>query len=380
MTRRRRTGLLALLVLTGAFLGLGVSEVRRDTTPPRLYLDVARRAEVGDAVALAVSADEPVTYVVRYGDQRYERVTQDLALSLTAVSGATPVHVRATDGSGNATETTVTLMGLAAPAPHVQAARSVQAGDPLGVRLAWPSDSAAVEDVAVTFDGRTVRVLRVDHGAKAIVPVPLGTPVGAYVLDVRVTDEFGRLHRETRDVAVREPPHPVEQLHLKPSTLALVTPEAQRLERDTLARVEAAAAPDPLWTAPFERPIEGVPSAGFGSARRYAPGGPVSYHTGLDLAAPQGTPIHATNDGTVVVAGDYPIKGGLVVLDHGGGVFSLYFHQSEIRVQVGEHVRRGQVVGLVGTTGLSTGPHLHWEMQVDGVPTNPLAWVDRTFP
>jgi len=380
MTPRRRRALIALLVLGAALLGLGVSEVRRDTTPPQLYLDGPRRAEAGQRVRLSISANEPVSYAIRYGQRDETNVTQDWTVELTALQGARPVRIRATDGAGNVTETVMTLTGVPAPVPRVSAARRLEAGDPLGVRLVWPPGSASVEDVAVSFHGVPARVLRVSGGAKAIVPVPLATPGGAYALDVRVTDEFGEVHEETRDVAVQDRAQPVEQLHLEPRTLALVTPEAAELERDTLARVEARGAPDPLWTAPFEMPIQGVESAGFGSARRYAPGGPVSYHTGLDLAAPEGTPIHATNDGEVVVAGPYPIKGGLVVIDHGGGVFSLYFHQSTVLAAVGQRVERGDVIGLVGTTGLSTGPHLHWEMQVGGVPTNPLAWVDRTFP
>lgn len=80
------------------------------------------------------------------------------------------------------------------------------------------------------------------------------------------------------------------------------------------------------------------------------------------------------------VAGFFPIKGGLVVLDHGGGVFSLYFHQSHIRVAVGDEVKRGAVIGEVGTTGLSTGPHLHWETRVNEVATNPLEWVGKVVP
>jgi len=106
----------------------------------------------------------------------------------------------------------------------------------------------------------------------------------------------------------------------------------------------------------------------------------VSHHSGLDLASPEGTPIHATNDGTVVLARELPISGNVVAIDHGDGVVSLYFHQSKILVHDGESVKRGDIIGRVGTTGLSTGPHLHWEMRVDGVPTNPLAWVGHTFP
>ena len=84
--------------------------------------------------------------------------------------------------------------------------------------------------------------------------------------------------------------------------------------------------------------------------------------------------------GIVQVADFYPIKGGLVAIDHGGGVTSLYFHQSKILVSVGDEVARGDVIGESGATGLVTGPHLHWEMQVLGRPSDPLSWVERLVP
>ena len=127
-------------------------------------------------------------------------------------------------------------------------------------------------------------------------------------------------------------------------------------------------------------PIGGVNTSGFGDARRYAQGGPVSFHYGLDLAAPMGTPVHATNVGRVLIAGHYPIKGGFIAVDHGGGVMSYYFHLSSVNVVDGQLVQRGEVIGEVGSEGLSTGPHLHWEMRVHEEATNPLEWVDRTFP
>ena len=106
----------------------------------------------------------------------------------------------------------------------------------------------------------------------------------------------------------------------------------------------------------------------------------MSFHYGLDLAAPLGTPILATNSGRVVIADHYPIKGGWVAIDHGAGVMSYYFHMIRIYVQDGQMVERGEVIGEVGSEGLSTGPHLHWEMRVHGEASNPLAWVGRTFP
>jgi murein DD-endopeptidase MepM/ murein hydrolase activator NlpD len=118
----------------------------------------------------------------------------------------------------------------------------------------------------------------------------------------------------------------------------------------------------------------------FGAARRYTPKDPPVYHYGQDFGVPAGTPVRATNDGVVTISGDYAIRGGLVGIDHGAAVTSLYFHMSKRLVKVGQRVHRGDVIGLVGTTGFSTGPHLHWEMRVRGEATAPLEWVGKLWP
>lgn len=380
MRRFRRPAFILLVVLSAALAGLAASEARRDTTPPKLYVEAPARAEVGTDAKLFVSANEPVTYRVRYGAFDASKVTQDWHLALATRAGATPVDIVATDGAGNTTDTTTVIDGVAAPDPQVAAQRELMAGDPLAVHVSWPTVAARVTAVTVRFDGKDERLLRSSDGARAIVPVPLSTAPGAYTLAVSVTDEFGFHHHATQSVAVTALPGKIELIHLSPQVAATDTPEAWAQDQKALQAAFAESGPTPDWSAPFEIPIKGVESAGFGSARRYAPGGPVSRHTGLDLAAPEGTPIHASNDGVVLLARKLPISGNTVAIDHGDGIVSLYFHQSKILVQVGQAVTRGEVIGLVGTTGLSTGPHLHWEMRVDGVPTNPLAWVGQVFP
>lgn len=387
MRRYRRPAVILLVVLSAALAGLAVSEARRDTTPPQLYIQAPGRVEAGTSAELLITADEPVTYQVRYGAFGESKVTQDWKLMLTAVAGQVPVDIKATDGAGNSTDEQAVIDGVPAPTPQVTSLGQVHGGDPLGVAIAWPQDSAAVTGVTVTFDGAPARVIRQagglpegQVGAEAIAPVPLGTPPGAYTLKVTVADEFGLQHVATRSIEVAEPKQPVEFIHLKPSVLAQATTENAAIEQRAFDDAFGTTGPTPDWQGPFEMPMKAVKSAGFGSARRYAVGGPVSYHTGLDLAAEAGAPIHAVNDGVVAIAEELPISGNVVAIDHGAGVFSLYFHQSKILVHVGERVTRGQVIGLVGTTGLSTGPHLHWEMRIDGVPTNPLAWVGHRYP
>ena len=98
-------------------------------------------------------------------------------------------------------------------------------------------------------------------------------------------------------------------------------------------------------------------------------------HAGVDIAASQGTPIKAAGDGVVKMAGVNGGYGNWTLIDHGGGLATGYAHQSRIAVSIGQHVSTGEVIGYVGSTGASTGPHLHWEVRVNGNPVDPMGWV-----
>jgi len=115
-------------------------------------------------------------------------------------------------------------------------------------------------------------------------------------------------------------------------------------------------------------------SSPFG-VRRIVNGVPSGVHKGVDFAAPQGTPVLATLSGRVVLAGYLPLTGNTVIIDHGWGLMSLYAHLSEIKVKNGEFVKRGQVIGKVGSTGRSTGPHLHFGVYLNDVAVDPLNFL-----
>jgi murein DD-endopeptidase MepM/ murein hydrolase activator NlpD len=115
-------------------------------------------------------------------------------------------------------------------------------------------------------------------------------------------------------------------------------------------------------------PVPGPITSGFGP--RWG-----SFHYGLDIGAGFGTPIHAAAAGTVIYAGWYDGFGNFVIVDHGGGLSTTYGHQSQIAVSVGEHVEQGQLIGYVGSTGFSTGPHLDFEVRVNGTPVDPLGYL-----
>jgi murein DD-endopeptidase MepM/ murein hydrolase activator NlpD len=125
----------------------------------------------------------------------------------------------------------------------------------------------------------------------------------------------------------------------------------------------------------FVWPLHGRISSHFGWRNVSVAGN--RFHGGVDIAAPSGTPIRAARGGVVTRSGWVGAYGYLVVLDHGGGWETRYAHLSRIDVRVGERVAQGAVVGLVGSTGASTGPHLHFEIRRDGLALDPLAYLER---
>ena len=126
----------------------------------------------------------------------------------------------------------------------------------------------------------------------------------------------------------------------------------------------------PRWRTPFLPPVEEYLPANFG-ARRVINGEPRMPHSGVDLRLPEGTPVRAVADGRVAFAGEQFFGGRSVVVDHGGGVFSVYYHLREFSVAEGGTVSRGDRVGSVGATGRATGPHLHFGVRVPGGRVDP---------
>ena len=152
--------------------------------------------------------------------------------------------------------------------------------------------------------------------------------------------------------------------------------EARRLSE--VAQVKAARAevsPWPFWRADFHWPATGRISTHFGSQRVYGDV-PASYHGGMDIAAPRGTPVTAPVPGVVrLAAGPFSLEGNLVIIDHGRGLYSVMMHLSKIDVKPGDILAQGDKIGEIGSTGRSTGPHLHWGMTWNGVKVDPEALV-----
>jgi len=168
-----------------------------------------------------------------------------------------------------------------------------------------------------------------------------------------------------------------------------IDPAITEPELEQILRVITPATSERLWSGPFASPaIQYAEStyftSRFGNRRTYIGLGTdlkiEGFHTGLDFGGGTGLPISAPAAGRVVFAEPLSVRGKATILDHGWGVYSGFWHQSEFKVQVGDLVQQGQTIGLVGGTGRVTGAHLHWEIWVNGVQVDPLDWLNQTYP
>jgi murein DD-endopeptidase MepM/ murein hydrolase activator NlpD len=209
--------------------------------------------------------------------------------------------------------------------------------------------------------------------------------VGTRAVTLNFANGDGGARTVTRTLEITSYPFPSESLRFDAETAALLDPKLTGAENETLARIFAGRTPEQYWSGAFRVPLDGkirVTSA-FATRRCYnCPNGskPTSYHGGLDMGAAEGTPVHAPGAGKVVFAGRLVERGNAVIIDHGLGVFTLLAHNSKLLVTPGQMVAKGDTVSLSGNTGLSNGPHLHWEVHVSGPPVEPLEWVARAMP
>jgi hypothetical protein len=377
----RNSYLFLLLIGVALAGGLTIPKFLTWLSPALLKIEGDARVGADAPFSVTVRTNKPVQLTLSYGDQLIGQETAELQASLLAVTGSQAVQVLAVDSRGQETRGELLVEGVPAVVPVISMPAELYPGDPVGIEALWDQAAPArITGVQVNVNGEEVRHFMTEGGMMALAHVPLTAAAGSWPLEVTLTDEFGRQAGVSQQLWIREWRTPVTELTLPASVLEVMTDENRQLEAEMLADAMARANPEPLWSEPFLIPSEGWHSSEFGAPRRYYPGGPVSHHEGTDLASLTGTPIYATNRGVVLVAGFYPLKGGLVVLDHGAGLLSLYLHQSEIHVRAGQEVERGDLLGEVGSTGISTGPHLHWEMRLGGEPTNSMLWADRVIP
>lgn len=199
-----------------------------------------------------------------------------------------------------------------------------------------------------------------------------------YPLVLTATDEGGAISRFAQDVPVRAGQYATDPpLTVPPETLdpANIQPEFEKIQA-----LVTQNSPVRMWSGLFVLPSVGALRSVFGSLRSYNGGPYDSFHGGVDFSGGDDRPITAPAPGVVVLAEPLTVRGNSVIVDHGWGVYTGYWHQSRIEVQVGQKIETGQIIGYNGSTGRVTGPHLHWEVFVGGIQTDPLIWTETEFP
>ncbi len=161
-----------------------------------------------------------------------------------------------------------------------------------------------------------------------------------------------------------------------------IDPAVTKPEEDLIAKIVSPATPTKYWSGIFHVPVDEPVcyKSTFGNRRSYNGGPYQSFHGGTDFGVCANLNIYAPADGVVVFTGPLTVRGNATIIDHGWGVYSGYWHQKEIKVKVGDQVKTGQLIGLIGSTGRVTGPHLHWEMIVNEIQVEPVDWLNQVYP
>jgi hypothetical protein len=228
------------------------------------------------------------------------------------------------------------------------------------------------DNVAIDWKGRRFPMKAAGEGRfEGLVGVDLMDPPGDVAIAFLVSGEAAACRVEDvltvrkRRFAVQRLSLPAGMAEFDPPTVARILEEAGRLN-ETLSAAPGA----PAWEFPLVPPVADFRPSGFGS-RRIINGEPRSPHAGVDISAPEGTPVVSIADGSVAFAGEQFLGGKSVVVDHGGGLFSIYYHLSEFPVAGGQRVSRGERIGSVGASGRAVGPHLHFGIRAAGGRVDP---------
>jgi len=267
------------------------------------------------------------------------------------------------------------------PPPSPTPARGLQFDPPQvsqgGVAVVYLYEDAA--SATATFGGRQYPMLRDGNRWWAIIGVGALANTGLAPVSVAYTPAGGGEPRSVvQSITITDREFPVEHVELSPETASLLAPDIVQAELAKRAAIFSGYTLQRMWTGPFQAPSSGMLTDHYGVGRSYNNGPVTDYHRGTDFAGEIGAPVYAAATGRVVFTGELKVRGNTVIIDHGAGVFTAYHHLSAIDVQEGELVTAGRQIGAIGSTGLVTGPHLHWEVVVRGVEVDGEAWLKGT--
>ncbi len=382
-----------------------------DRVSPNTVLSISMEDASGlRELSVGVRRNNQVTTFFRkhYDDAPLSRVESVPMREARAQRGAFELEIKVTDasmagfGQGN-TKSLLLPMRLDDQPPRISIKTmpgAVYRGGSSALRYTVDED---VSETGVLIGDYFVRAFRQADGSYVCVypfPFTMGALDFKKILLLTATDLAGNVTRTHFTVMAYEKKFRNDNItvtdsfletaqaklgHLAPDALSplqsylAVNTRVRSENMETLRGLNALTASTRLWDGPFMSLPKGAARAGYADRRALLYNGQQvgeAYHLGLDLASLRNAPIPASNNGTVLFAGELGIYGNIVVIDHGLGVQTLYSHMSEIQVSKGQSVKRGDILGKTGSTGLAFGDHLHFGVLVGGLEVNPVEWID----
>jgi murein DD-endopeptidase MepM/ murein hydrolase activator NlpD len=255
---------------------------------------------------------------------------------------------------------------------------SLLPGETLRVEV---DDLAPSAKCRIGFMGKSYPLYPVGPAAeRALIGIRLDAKPGTYPLVVKRSPSSPanvELPADPVMIEISTRTFQIENINFAPDKTALM--QAEHRESELIHRKNQYLTRDQQWEGVFMYPVDGPQIGDFGLKRVRNGTIDAGFHKGIDLRAAKGTPVLAANTGTIVLAQGLKAHGRTVLINHGQGVMTIYLHMQTLLVKDRQKVHKGQVIGKVGSTGLSTAPHVHFQVFVHGVPVDPKPWIENEF-
>jgi murein DD-endopeptidase MepM/ murein hydrolase activator NlpD len=253
-------------------------------------------------------------------------------------------------------------------------------GDVLVIRV----DAPQAMHVTGRMWGRNINFASSEDGKRGEVVALLGidalAPIGSEMLVLTATTQDGVTAVVDGRINVQSGAYVVERVKIDSSLESLLDPSLSAREETVVLGLYHQFTPQQWWDGPFQMPVKGKLVSSYGNRRIYNGIDLGTYHSGFDYSSPAGTAVRSAAPGRVLAVEKWEVRGNAIVIDHGRGVFTGYFHLSKTNVKPGQLINAGDVIGAVGTTGRSQGNHLHFDLAVGGTTVNPSPWFETALP
>lgn len=213
------------------------------------------------------------------------------------------------------------------------------------------------------------------HKWEVIIGTDISTSTGNYPLNYLGKSTNGNIIKLATTISIEAGQFRRSIIQIPKAKKSIAAPSKITSEANIIGPLFNQKTPVKLWHNYFGWPVQGQITTPYGANRVYDNGAMSWWHRGVDIYAPQGTPVLAPNGGRVVLSRAFASHGQTIMIDHGHSVVSIYNHLSKRLVQKGDLVKKGSKIGLVGDSGIATGPHLHWGISVGNVRVDPLFWL-----